>query len=439
METDGTTSDFEAIEDGDDERDDTVELSRLLADVTKRCEAAGIECEPSENISGGPGLLVGIPAGRTTRRITVWDADRATALLSVDFEHAGLLADYEAVYRPDKVLECAVRPVGIGSIDLLSRRLNPELRSPGPIGRTLEGPLIELSHTLPSGEVKLSLGPPSPELVLFARGPGSTRLSLAIEGLPSDRHDELTTALESVANALFFEIDVSFDTALTLQRPRVVRRTRFGDRAERGPITFPRSMYDREPMSLYWYARGAGGMPLLQYLAYYQCIEFFFPTFAQAEVRKKLSNVAKDPAFDPHVDRHIGRLVDILLQQGRAGLGDERTQLKATLRGCLDAGELREFIGHDDRVAFFDKKIKGLTDIVLKPQLADDELLNKTAERIYEIRCRIVHTKDSGSGEEVGLLLPFSREADQLSRDIELLHEAARRVLVATSRPLAVV
>lgn len=56
------------------------------------------------------------------------------------------------------------------------------------------------------------------------------------------------------------------------------------------------------------------------------------------------------------------------------------------------------------------------------------------SQRIYEIRCRIVHTK---AGEhDVDLLLPFSAEARILAFDLELLEFIVRTALIAGSRPL---
>lgn len=61
-------------------------------------------------------------------------------------------------------------------------------------------------------------------------------------------------------------------------------------------------------------------------------------------------------------------------------------------------------------------------------------LRQEVADRMYEIRCRIVHTK--GSEGEMELLLPFSTEAKRLGYDIELIEFIARKVIVAASRPL---
>lgn len=60
---------------------------------------------------------------------------------------------------------------------------------------------------------------------------------------------------------------------------------------------------------------------------------------------------------------------------------------------------------------------------------------NDIAERIYDIRCKIVHTKDvAESRDQTGnLLLPFSKEAEGLTFDIELIQYVARQVLIASS------
>jgi hypothetical protein len=48
-----------------------------------------------------------------------------------------------------------------------------------------------------------------------------------------------------------------------------------------------------------------------------------------------------------------------------------------------------------------------------------------------------VHTKGEGSEGEVELLLPFSKEAELLFYDIELMQYVARKILVSASAPLS--
>jgi hypothetical protein len=87
---------------------------------------------------------------------------------------------------------------------------------------------------------------------------------LRIEGVSFSTSDEAVTLLESVADALFFEIDVRFDITLALRRGynrQQIRPLGPADELSRKPLQFPEYRYEKHPISLYWYARRALGMP----------------------------------------------------------------------------------------------------------------------------------------------------------------------------------
>jgi hypothetical protein len=91
-----------------------------------------------------------------------------------------------------------------------------------------------------------------------------------------------------------------------------------------------------------------------------------------------------------------------------------------------------------ERRSFLSSKAKGLTEKKLPIANPDADLRNDVADRIYDIRCKIVHTKSDSRDGEVELLLPFSKEAEQLYHDISLLEFVARQVLIAASTPLTI-
>jgi hypothetical protein len=211
-----------------------------------------------------------------------------------------------------------------------------------------------------------------------------------------------------------------------------------GSRRELKELEFPRSEYDRDPISLYWYARSANGMPLLQFLAYYQTIEYYFPIYSLAEARRKIRNILKNPAFRAERDADVAKVL-LAARATASGVGDERSQLRAALNECLEPGALREFLtDSEERQKFFSKKTDGLTNQKIQIGNADADLRNDAADRIYDIRCKIVHTKSGGRDGDVELLLPFSKEAELLYADIELIQYVAREVLVSGSSPLLV-
>src|SRR5262249_43925309 len=152
---------------------------------------------------------------------------------------------------------------------------------------------------------------------------------------------------------------------------------------------------------LYWYARSATGMPLLQYLAFYQVIEFYYPTYSKLGAGRRLRRILKDPNFRPDRDSDIGRLLTAIGSTRGGGFGDERGQLKATLQECLDADVLRSFFSQDERrKEFFLKKHEGLTDRKIPLANKDADLRLDVADLIYEIRCKIVHTKGQNEDDE---------------------------------------
>jgi len=177
-------------------------------------------------------------------------------------------------------------------------------------------------------------------------------------------------------------------------------------------------------------------MPLLQFLAFYQVIEFYFPVYSQAEAQRKLKAMLKDPTFRGDRDADIAKLLSSIYVSRSGSFGDERSQLRATLMECVDSQSLRNFLeSYPDRKEFYLAKAKGLPyhKVPLANPTAD--LRSDVADRMYDIRCKIVHTKNDAREGGVDLLLPFSQEAEQLSFDIELAQYVAQLTLIAGSLP----
>jgi hypothetical protein len=200
---------------------------------------------------------------------------------------------------------------------------------------------------------------------------------------------------------VFFEIDVRFDITLGLRRfgKQQIRPLSPADELSRKPLQFPEYHYEKHPISLYWYARRAFGMPLLQFLAFYQTIEYYFPMYSRNEAIKRVRTFLKDPSFNVHSDGDVSRLISSLEPGRSGGLGDERAQLRATIIQCVEARDLREFLESDERLGRFYKaqaEWKTISDKKIPLGNTEADLRNDVADRIYEIRCKIVHAKGDG-------------------------------------------
>lgn len=208
----------------------------------------------------------------------------------------------------------------------------------------------------------------------------------------------------------------------------------------RGPFTaqgtppeFPKNRYSNAALALYNYGRSATGLPLLQFLAYYQVLEFFFPVFTRDELIRRLRAKLKDPRFDPGDDVQLGAILTVASTAGR-GAPSEREQLRATIRATVDAATLEEFLRSDAQFLdhFSDKNaIRGVAKISVDKNPAD--LRDQVADRIYDIRCRVVHTKQDGGDSTTELLLPSSPEVNALGPDILLARLIAQHALIAAA------
>ncbi|MEU4798676.1 hypothetical protein [Streptomyces sp. NPDC023327] len=383
-------------------------------------------------------LVASVKAGRKTRDVVISE-DEAAKYLGFNFTHYRALGDLDAFECMEDSGPCVeVALVGLGYS--AARHFQ---RIPG-------WQMDEESETVANGWVvrfqgirderwSAEIGSASKEFKLLTSGYGYAP-TLRLRRSQSGGHDEALEFLESVGGSVLFELDMNHGMSLTMRRARFsgTRRIRRRPVRNESPPTLPRLRYSKDPLSLYNYARSAVGMPLLQFLAYYQVLEYYFPRYSQRDLLDRLRNELRDPRFRPDDDLHLSRILRISQHSGR-GYGDERSQLKATVRYSVSGDSIAEFIESDAGLLenFSQKKplIPGLSPVDVKKR---SDLVNSVCERIYHIRCLVVHSKEDGGGNMEKLLLPFSKEADDVRTENELMQFLAQKVLIAGAEPLPV-
>jgi hypothetical protein len=353
------------------------------------------------------------------------------------------LSDLETICSyDDGTIEAAIRPVGssFAPTSFYYRRLFGIDRQNESF--TFENAKIAVSP-LQDDFPQIEISPASDLFTNLSRSPSRFRMTIKLTGCRVKTHDHALALLNKTAGSILFQLDLLTDVPLTLERER--RRFGVGRRQRtkanlRTDLQYPRTEFDSAPLSLYWYARSAAGMPLLQFLAFYQVIEFYFPIYSQSEAQRKLKAILKDPTFRGDRDTDIGKLLAAIHISRSGAFGDERSQLRATLNECVDPDPLRAFLETDLERKEFYSTSKSKSTPYHKISLANPstDLRNDVADRIYDIRCKIVHTKIDSRDRDVELLLPFSKEAEQLSVDIDLVQYLAQRVLVSGSTPFNV-
>ncbi|AYC41241.1 hypothetical protein [Streptomyces griseorubiginosus] len=410
--------------------------SPLLA-LEEEVKALGAGYKWSQLYEDSAYLLVEIKCGRKSRYITISEND-ATDYLGFNFTKFRGLGEYEAyeTLTEEPYIEVAVTGNGGPWLRMLDRIPGWSPEDPSSrINRSSRGTVKIRGDR--GEDWSAELGTPSDDFRLLSRYGAST---LRLFGKKNQTHDEALKFLEAAGNAILFDIDLKYGISLTMRRVRSLNGLRIARRARVDtPPALPKLQYATEPLSLYTYARSAQGMPLLEFLAYYQVLEYYFPRYSQRDQLDKLRNELRDPTFRTDDDRDLSRILRISQQSGR-GYGDERSQLKSTVRYCAPEDAISGFFDSNLEIGehFADKKqsIAGLTPLDLSGKKTD--LINAVCERIYDIRCRVVHSKEDGGGQAESLLMPFSPEAESLRAENILMRFLAQKVLIAGASDMPV-
>lgn len=242
-----------------------------------------------------------------------------------------------------------------------------------------------------------------------------------------------------VGNAALFELDVAADLGLSIPllpgpEERDVHPLEF---AASTPMLQPPRLhkeYDPDPLFLYWYARSIPEMPLVQFLIYYQVLEYYFPAYSRTRtivaLREKLGEI-----YGVARDADVVGILQALRANRRAIFGGEKDQLRHTIEQCVSAEELHDFLAEEERARFYkDLDSNTISSVRLPADPASTDRRNDTAQRVYEIRNRIVHTKSEH--DDLDPLLPLDPEVGLLRHDIDLVRFLARKVLSASAKPL---
>lgn len=418
----------------------------LESKLKSRCEAADLRYERrvTDALFGDADsktyFTVFLKDGRDERPFSFFGKKNLARLLDQHFEQVRAIAGYAGV-RFLGQRRCAL------FLTPLDRYLDPRkdyraqfadvLRESG-VG---DPETASVSVSSPDGATSLTLRLADHVEQLFSPTWGGGLL-LAAEGFEIDHSDAAVALVEREMNSFLFQLD----HLLPMGFVPIRRFAGSLDERARGRTTgaglvvpvYPTARHAPEPLSLFWYARQARGTPLLQYLSFYQVIEFFFPRYSDVEAQKRVRNVLLDPLFRASNPRDLARVVTTVHSATRGRSGDERSQLKSTLRESITDDELRAFLTAEERRKFFasPNALRAAAQ-KLSVESPKSDLLTEVALRIYEIRCRIVHTRDGAdSGAALEPLLPFSRDAEFIAQDLNLIDWVASRVIAASSEPL---
>lgn len=316
---------------------------------------------------------------------------------------------------------------------------------------------------------RATLGPPTPEFVaaclrspdatahLFAnllrpwaarRGmcqpilqPDIRAFTIRIEGLgeqaPSEIERRGTVLMEALIFRLSIETRVTVVPLNNLEEPLRPSRAELPGRRRSsvqalGESSIPFASPPRIPLRFYLFG-ASSDIPALQYLSFYQVIEFYFYEVVDErltrEVRKRLLN----PSFSPDT-RSISALARQILAL-RASY-DETEMLRDALEQYIDPATLTEVVTELESQLgekWFTRK-RDIFGIECQLDLNVAHVFSSVAKRIKAIRNALAHAREKYEGEIRHV--PYSSASGILLKELPLLRWIAEEFLIANSQPM---
>ncbi|MGX5091467.1 hypothetical protein ACWKXX_09955 [Enterobacter sp. UPMP2061] len=417
-------------------------MKKRIDELIEICNQHGI----SNSILEGDRKVLNFKLGRERgfTDLYIREGRVANEFISNDFYKYKFVLGYEAIWsEEDDVIECMIDCAPYYGFweRVLYRYFNPSDESL-PIRNA--DYIIKIAY---DGEEKIEISNSSDTFsCLYSfRNKDRFRLSrsnpttIRVTGAGVKTHSDALKIIKGLMSTICFQLDCT--TGLPLQL--LAEQQQLGKRHKdftNGQLSIPKFdySYDVEALALYWNATSLIGMPLGQYLAFYQTIEFYYTVYSYRDAQLRIKNLLKQPSFDVSKDKDLSKILNIVkFNNNSNAFGSELEQLKATLKHCIDIDDFKDFIEQQnfEKETFTNKSIKKLSKCEVHIQYEDAEVLfSQIARRIYEIRCRIVHTK--GVQDNVETLHPLSNEVRFINQDLKLIEFVARQILIANSQPL---
>lgn len=385
-----------------------------------------------DKASDGNFLVIELPAGRSHRAVRI-SAVIAEEALTIDFSGWRSLERFDGIWNGQ-----------LGSVEVALRgerfsippsRMLSLLADRRPLqGGEVDDEALELVDEHSSVRMRIATASPTAAILLDSGRNYRPRppVTLTISPVRLSTTADADALVEAATDSLSLQLGMRRGMLLTPRRleDREIVRTRH--RRAGGPISFPKSRYPHAPVTLYQAGRERTTSPLLRYWAFYQVLEYFFPRYSRVETLQRISQAVRSPTFDPHSDEDIMRLASI--SEGSAQRRGEEEQLILCLRAIVTADQVRSFIldcGLSERLA---KKRDSLSS---QPVNVDSEdLIAQLGRRVYDIRCRIVHSKSSSQREAGAGLLPGTSDDDLVRFELPLIDFLSEMALSASAERL---
>lgn len=193
-------------------------------------------------------------------------------------------------------------------------------------------------------------------------------------------------------------------------------------------INFPKRLYGDSLVGRYQMALSSE-IPFVKFISYYHIIEHFFEMILNENLVKITQNMITAPNFSYNSKNDINRLIKKVINVHKSYSYNEQEALRLTMVKYVDIDDLKSDLSTKYRkeYEFYKSSVVSFSEggIIDFDQVKDSEIYKSIANRIYETRNSVVHSKEG----EKPKYIPFTHD-DALALEIPLIELIAEQVII---------
>lgn len=211
--------------------------------------------------------------------------------------------------------------------------------------------------------------------------------------------------------------------------------------ARSGEVYAPKLIYKQALVEQYHMAVSSDD-PLIQFIGYYHILEYFFEEVYKKELIRLVREEIIRPEFSVNNDSELAKIIDKIGNKSSSyTFANEREALKLTLKDFVMLDKVIDKLTYytSEYVDYYkDNKVPFSRGVKVDLLSEDKEVFEKLANRIYETRTSIIHSKSNelkSENKKRFIYSPF-KDSEALSKEIPLIKALAEEVIINSAESL---
>lgn len=208
-----------------------------------------------------------------------------------------------------------------------------------------------------------------------------------------------------------------------------------------GKVYAPKLIYKQALVEQYHMAASSDD-PLIQFIGYYHILEYFFEEVYKKELIRLVREEIIRPEFSVNNDNQLAKIIDKIGNKSSLyTFANEREALKLTLKDFVMLDKVIDKLTYytSEYVDYYkDNKVPFSGGVKVDLISDDKEIFEKLANRIYETRTSIIHSKSNelkSENKKRFIYSPF-KDSEALSKEIPLIKALAEEVIINSAESL---